>query len=329
MHYVGVDLGATNIRAVVGDEDAAVVGSARGKTPNGPTGSAVTDAVVRTIREACADASVTPATIRGAGIAAIGELDGAAGVAKNLSNLPEEVGSIQLVDPISELLETDHISLSSDTLAGAIGERYYTHPEAENLIYLTISSGIGAGVIADGKAFRGKNGNAGEIGHMTIDANGRMTCGCGRAGHWEAYCAGNNIPRFARTLFEENPVETTVPIDRDDFTAAHLFEEAGKDDFADEVIDRLAQLNTMGIANLIYAYAPSVICLGGAVALNNPELVVDPIRDRLDDVVFVDAPEVALSELGDHAVVNGALVSALTAGSLRSPSDEATGMVEA
>jgi glucokinase len=152
------------------------------------------------------------------------------------------------------------------------------------------------------------------VGHTTIDADGTMTCGCGRDGHWEAYCSGNNIPAFARTLHDDDPVETAVPLDDPEFGAADLFEHAGADAFADRVVERVAELNTLGVANLVHSYAPRVVSVGGAVALNNPERVVGAVRARLDDAVLVDVPDVRVSELGDAAVLKGALASALTGG---------------
>ncbi|HET7322772.1 MAG TPA: ROK family protein, partial [Halococcus sp.] len=96
--------------------------------------------------------------------------------------------------------------------------------------------------------------------------------------------------------------------------AADVFAYAGEDDFADQVIDRLAEWNALGVSNLVHAYAPLVVSVGGAVALNNEKLVVDPIRERLDELVMINVPEVRLTALGDDVVVEGALASALTGG---------------
>jgi glucokinase len=149
---------------------------------------------------------------------------------------------------------------------------------------------------------------------MVVDPQGHLTCGCGKDGHWEAYCSGNNIPRYARLLHEDDPVETALPIDDPGFDAADVFAHAGEDAFADHVIDQVAHWNAMGVANIIHAYAPLVVYVGGAVALHNEELVLDPVRERLDDMVFTNLPEVSLTTLGDDVVVRGALASAMTRG---------------
>ena len=348
MIYVGVDVGATNLRAVVGDETATILGSAKVPTPKGPGGVAVTEALLDAVREACAAAGVDPTTVEAAGIASIGPLDLAAGAVDNPANFPDGIGRIPLTGPLGELLDTDEVYLHNDADAGVIGERFHAERNPDDMVYLTISSGIGAGVAVDGHVLAGWDGNAGEVGHTPLDPAGGMTCGCGRDGHWEAYCSGENIPRYARRLYGMGPdgaesagggdgasdgesggaadgdstgsggtadwTDTAVPVEADSFSAADVFAHAGEDAFADHVVDRIASWNAQGVATLVQAYAPLVITIGGAVALENPELVVDPIRDRVEELAFGNVPEVRTTDLGDEVVVEGALASAISGG---------------
>jgi glucokinase len=313
-YYVGVDLGATNVRAVVADDEGTVVGSAKRATPRGPTGIAVTEAVLGVTREACEAAAVDPERVHAAGVGSIGPLDLAEGAIENPSNLPDTIDRIPLTGPLSVLLDTDRVYLHNDTTAGVIGERFYSDRNPDDMVYLTISSGIGAGVCVDGHVLTGWDGNAGEVGHMTLDPGGFMPCGCGKDGHWEAYCSGNNIPRYAYELHQEDPVDTALPVEDPDFSAVDVFEHAGHDEFADYVLDQVAHWNTMGVANVIHAYAPIVIHVGGAVATNNPGRILDPIRERLSEMVFINVPDIELTALGDEVVVRGALASAMTDG---------------
>ncbi|MCL9815661.1 ROK family protein [Natronocalculus amylovorans] len=313
-YYVGVDLGATNVRAVVANESATVLASARDRTPRGPTGIAVTEAVLSLIKKACAEAGIDPSEAVACGIGSIGPLDLAEGAVENPANLPDTIDRIPLTGPISKLLETDRVYLHNDTNAGVIGERFHSERNPDDMVYLTISSGVGAGVCVDGNVLAGWDGNAGEVGHMTLDPNGVMTCGCGLEGHWEAYCSGNNIPRYAERLHQDDPIETALPIEDPDFSAVDVFAHAGDDDFADHVIDQVAHWNAMGVANIIHAYAPLVVSIGGAVALNNPALVVEPLREKLEEMVFINIPQIQLTSLGDEVVVEGAVASAITAG---------------
>ena len=309
--YAGVDLGATNVRAVVADADGAVLGSDRRKAPHGPTGLAVTEAILACLRTACAAADVAPATVEAVGIAAAGRLDLAEGLVEP-TNIPVE--RVPLRGPVSNLVETENIHLHKDVAAGVIGERFHAERNPDDMVYLTISSGIGAGITVDGSVLRGWDGNAGEVGHMTVDPEGRRTCGCGHDGHWEAYCSGTNIPAYTRLLWQEaDRPETALPIE-DDIAAPDVFAHAREDAFAGRVVERLARWNALGLTNVVHAYAPLVVSIGGAVALNNEELVVDPIREHLDEMVMINVPEVRLTDLGDDVVVEGALASALTGG---------------
>ena len=309
MAYAGVDLGATNVRAVVADDDGTVRGQDRRPTPD-DSGIAVTEAVLGAVRSACGTAAVDPGAVRAVGVGSIGPLDLAGGAVENPANLPP-VDRIPLVGPLENLVDGP-VYLHNDTNAGVIGERFHADRNPDDMVYLTISSGIGAGVCVDGHVLSGWDGNAGEVGHVTVDHEGAMTCGCGMDGHWEAYCSGNNIPRYARHLHAALDVGTDLPLDGLD--AADVFDAAGRDPLADIVIERVARWNALGLAAVVHAYAPLVVYVGGAVALNNPDLVVEPVRERLGDLVMSNIPDLQLTTLGDDVVVRGALASAMTEG---------------
>lgn len=315
-YYGGVDLGATKIKAVVGSRDAAVIGEARRETPQGPTGIAVTEAVLDCLRSACDAAGIDPAQMAAAGIGSFGPFDLAEGMVVDPANLPETVGQIPLVGPVETLIDSENVYLHNDTTAAVIGERFHADRNPADMAYVTFSTGIGAGIAVDGHVLSGWDANAGEVGHFTVDPAGRLTCGCGRDGHWEAYASGSGIPRYARYLAESESLEdqTALPLDSEDFTAATVFEYGTDDPLAGLVIERVGRWNAIGIANLVHAYAPIVISIGGAVALNNETEVLTPIQDMLADLVMSNVPEVRLTELGDDVVVQGALASALTRG---------------
>ena len=309
MAYAGVDLGATNVRTVVADDEGTVRGQDRRRTPR-ESGIAVTEAILDSVRSACVAAGVDPREVGAVGIASIGPLDLAEGAVENPANLPA-IDWIPLTGPLENLVDGP-VYLHNDANAGVIGERFHSERNPDDMAYLTISSGIGAGVCVDGHVLSGWDGNAGEVGHITVDPDGALTCGCGIDGHWEAYCSGNNIPRYADYLHRERDLETDLPLD--DLGAADVFEATGEDPLADAVVERTAEWNALGVAMVVHAYAPLVVSVGGAVALNNPELVVDPIRERLDGLVMSNIPDVELTSLGDDVVVQGALASAMTEG---------------
>jgi len=312
-YYAGVDLGATNVRAAVADDRGRFVATHRRETPQGPSGIAVTEAVLDALRAACADAGIDPIELRATGIGSIGPLDLAAGAVDGPANLPDSIDRIPLTGPVEELVGSGPVSLHNDTNAGVIGERFYSERNPDDMVYLTISSGIGAGVAVDGEVLDGWDGNAGEVGHMVVDPEGRRVCGCGRAGHWEAYSSGENIPEYARMLADE--FDTDLPVEEPEFDAKAVFDAAGEDPLADEVIERVGRWNAIGVTHIAQAYAPLVVYVGGGVTLNNEDLVLGPIRERVDEsMVFNNVPDVQLTSLGEDVVLRGAVASALTGG---------------
>ncbi|MCU4926287.1 ROK family protein [Halobacteria archaeon AArc-dxtr1] len=314
-YYAGVDLGATNVRALVAEDDGTTVGTSRRATPHGPTGIDVTEGVLLTLREACDDAGIDPTKVVAAGIGSIGPFDLAEGMVIDPANLPDTIDRIPLTGPIEKLIDSEEVYLHNDTTAGVIGERFHAARNPDDMVYVTISSGIGAGVCCDGEILDGWDGNVGEIGHWLVDPRERLQCGCGHAGHWEAYCSGNGIPNYVRMIAEDDPtIDTDLPLEDPDFTAKDVFEHAGSDELADYAIEQVAYWNALGIANVVHAFAPILVSVGGAVAIHNEELVVDPIAERVSEMVMANVPEIRLTTLGDDVVLEGALASALTAG---------------
>lgn len=315
-YFVGVDLGATKIKAVVGTEDGTIVGRDRRPTPQGPAGIAVTEGVLDTVRTACDDAAVAPERVVALAIGSFGPFDLAEGMIVNPANLPDVIDRIPLVGPLSALVDSDNVYLHNDTTAGVIGERYHADRNPDDMVYVTFSTGIGAGITVDGTVLAGWDGNAGEVGHFTVDPAGRLECGCGRDGHWEAYASGSGIPRYTRYLADECDLreDTSLDLAADEFTAKDVFEAPHDDPLVSTVLDRVGTWNTIGIANIVHAYAPLVISVGGSVALNNEAAVLDPIREQIDGAVMSNVPEIRLTTHGDDVVVVGALASAMTSG---------------
>lgn len=326
--YAGVDLGATNVSALVAGEDGTIVGRDRRMTPTGPSGDAVSEAVTKSVVAAAEAAGIAPADIVACGVGSAGPLDPDAGVV-NSPNFGERIDRVPVVDPLQDRLDAD-VRLFNDAVAGVIGERFYATEPVQNMVYLTISSGIGAGAIVDGTVLSGVDGNAAEVGHWVVEPGG-LTCGCGLDGHWEAYCAGSNLPSHARHLHEEG-VETDLPLDSPAFSAADVFAAATADlaatgdhpaaagddlaaaddePLANQVIDACARYNARGVANLVHAYAPELIAIGGAVACNNPEQVIAPLQERVPTLVMTNVPEIRLTALGEETVVRGALAAVL------------------
>lgn len=302
---VGIDLGATNYRVAVARNDSTIERLKR-PTPDVPTGRAVIDEVIESIDEILALADLSRDAVAGIGVGSIGPLDAESGVVIAPPNLSGSIEGIPLAGPLRDAIGVP-VRVENDAIAALVAERAAMDDPPPNMAYVTFSTGVGAGIAVDGTVLRGWGGNAAEVGHFVVDPDDGRTCGCGRDGHWEAYAGGDNIPSYTRSLGDSFEGETDLPLDGSEFSAADVFDSAGEDVLADIVIHRLARWNAIGLATVTHAYAPELISIGGAVALENPELVIEPIRDRLPPLVTTRVPELRATPLGNDAVLDGGL----------------------
>lgn len=302
---VGIDLGATNYRVAVAS-DGTILERVTRQTPDAPTGRAVTDTLLETIDEVLEGANRSWESIIGIGVGSIGPLDAESGVVINPPNLSGSIEGIPLAGPLKDAIGAP-VRVENDAIAALVAERAHMEEPPPNMAYLTFSTGVGAGIAVDGHVLRGWGGNAAEVGHFVVDPDDGRPCGCGREGHWEAYAGGDNIPAYARSLGDTFEGETDLPLNDGDFTAEDVFDLAGDDILSDILIHRLGRWNAIGLATLTHAYAPELVSIGGAVALENPELVIEPIRDRLPPLVTTRVPELRATPLGHDAVLEGGL----------------------
>jgi glucokinase len=249
--------------------------------------------------------------LRGICVASPGPLDLERGLISHAANLP--FSNIPIIETMERAFDMESY-LVNDANAAGLGEWLRGAGRGHrNVFYLTISTGIGGGAIIDGRLLLGKEGNAAEVGHIVIDSLGRMKCGCGKRGHWEAYCSGSGIPAFTRFLGEElgtsgRKSEPKSPLLRGTANPARVFGEASRGDpFARQVVKELGRLNAIGVANVTNVYDPEIVTLGGGVALNNPEAILEPITGQLGDYAFNKAPKIQITPLGDDAGLLGAL----------------------
>lgn len=307
LSYIAVDIGATNIRVASGDEEGLKHKlSELTDTSRGSEG--VSLQIIRMIEE------LNVEIIR-IGIGSIGPISLSEGEITNTPNYP--FNDIPVVKPL-----TDHFGVKTtivnDCAAAVLGEQTFgAGIGVENIVYVTLSTGLGGGAIIDNNLLMGKDGNAVEVGHITVDANSRIKCGCGSYGHWEAFCGGKNMPNFARTLIQRNSWKRSLILDMTgrnlgQLTPKIIFDAAKQgDEVAKQVVHELGRINAVGFANIVNAYDPELITIGGSIALNNPELVLEPMLQHIDDYLLNRRPEIRITPLGDDIVLMGALSLAM------------------
>lgn len=269
MVFLCVDIGATNTVLGVGEEDFR-------KVEKVDTGDFLEDIV------SCVETllSMGREDVDEVAVAAAGPVD----MDEGLFCPPNiDMEKVQIREPLEKFAEVD---ILNDCAAAVFGE-YHCGETAEDLLYITISSGIGAAFITNGKLVEGWNGNFGEVGHMTVGEE--RECGCGGRGHWEAYCSGENLVEMAEELHD---FEVDYP--------REVFEEGGE-----KVLEEFRERNATALADLINLCNPEKIVFGGAVALNHFREVEKSVEMIHDEEIVNERPEVSRCGLGEHSVLHG------------------------
>jgi len=296
---LAVDLGATKIQSALISEKGKIIEKIKEKTKKeGKDGKIVTEQIVSQLKKLIKNGG----KILGIGIGSIGPIDYKRGEIKNTPNLPFK--KIPLILPLKKTFGLP-VFLLNDCNAGALGEKYFgAGKNIENLVYVTISSGIGGGAIVNGKLLLGKGGNAVEIGHMIVETKYNLLCSCKKGrGHWEAYCSGSNLPRFFKVWLKEKKIK----LSRYPKEAKEIFKMAknGEKIAKEFLLKEVGRINAKAISNLIVTYDPELITFGGAVALNNPEFILPPIRKYIDHFLPY-LPKIKITPLKEDIVLFGA-----------------------
>lgn len=278
---VGVDLGGTKIATALLTTDGDVLARVRLDTSSeeGP------EAVIRRMCQSVKDVKKEH-DILGIGVATPGPLDSEKGVVLHSPNLAGWK-NVPLRDELHERLQAE-VKVENDANAAAWGEYVFGAGRGtRHMVYITISTGIGSGLVLDGELFTGSCSFAGELGHMLIDPNGPR-CGCGNIGCWEACASGTAIGRYAREAAAAGPTkiaqlaaEEGAPI-----SAKHVFAAVRQgDQAAKEIFDKTIHYLGIGLANTIHAYNPERIVIGGGVS-NAGNLLFDAIREKTETLVM-------------------------------------------
>lgn len=307
--YAAVDIGATNVRVASGDEEGLTEKVVeRTDRENGPKG--VSAQIIRLVR------SLEIEELAAIGVGSIGPIDIGTGSIVNTPNFPFK--EIPVLEPLTFEFHVP-VRMLNDCAAAVLGEKEYGACKGlRNLVYVTLSTGLGGGAIVDGHVLIGKDGNAVEVGHLTIDPDSPLVCGCGCRGHWEAYSSGRNIPKYARLLLSEIKAEGSLLQELagggpGGITAEILFEAARRlDPTALTIVRKIGEVNAIGFADIVNVFDPQLITVGGSVALENPDLILKPILENIDRHLINRRPDIMITPLGEDAVLYGALALAMS-----------------
>ncbi len=312
---VGVDLGGTKIASALVTEDGRIAAFDVRPTAADEGQEAVLDRMEAGIRAVMAAGGVGPSDLLGIGVAAPGPCDRRTGVLTQPPNLP---GWHNV--PLKAIFEARlgvRTFLGNDANMAAQGEhRFGAGRHAQNMIYITVSTGIGGGLILDGRLYTGADGAAGEVGHMVVD-EGSVRCNCGNVGCWESLASGTALAREAVARIAGGAASSIARLARQSGSpvSAQLVYEAaqGGDPLAEELIANVAHYLGVGLMNLVHIFNPDIIVLGGGM-MQMGEMLLGPARQVLEErglELPVRRVRIVVSELGDRVGVLGAAAQVL------------------
>ncbi len=305
---IGVDLGGTLILAIRTDLAGGKGARSQRPTETEPGAEAVLNGIGSVIGEVMQE--VDPDEVLGIGIGAPGPID-ADGRIYDPPNLPG-FGDLSLSEYIRDRFGRPAFAGNDANLA-ALGEHQFGAGQGvDDMVYLTVSTGIGGGIVSGGKLLLGARGYAAEVGHQTLVADGPI-CGCGQPGHLEALASGPSIVRNAKERLEAGE-KSTITDFGDEVTSKSIAGAANAgDELAQELFAEAGFYIGLGLVNLIHILEPQRVLIGGGVSQAG-DLIFDPIRETVKQYVmspiFLDV-EILPAALGVDVGLMGAVALVL------------------
>ncbi len=312
MYYIGIDLGGTNIAAGIVDESWRIV--VKDKVPTGAhrDAEAIIDDMAALCKDLLRQADMTVDQIAYAGIAAPGSIDPENGVIVYSNNIPFH--NVAIREKLIEKLGVKTVLLENDANAAAYGEAIAGAAKGSKYsVMITLGTGVGGGIILDGKVYSGFNYAGAEIGHTVIQKDGQP-CTCGRKGCFEAYASATALIRMTKEKMQSCPDSLMWKLNPDlskvsgktAFSAMKQGDKAGA-----EVVETYIDYLACGLANTINIFQPNVLCIGGGVC-NEKDYLLKPLLEKIESETYGDnsdpakSTQIRIAELGNDAGIIGA-----------------------
>ena len=308
-YYVGIDLGGTNIVAGVVDENYNILNKASMKTNCPRPSEEIAADMAECALQAIQNAGLTPEQVEWIGIGTPGLANSATGIIEYSNNLG--FVNVPMVKWISEKTGCPAF-IENDANAAAYGEYVAGAAKgAVNAVCITLGTGVGGGIVVDGKIYAGSNFAGAEIGHTVLQMDG-PPCTCGRKGCFEVYSSATGLVRMTKEAMAEHPesIMHKMAEEKGKVTARTAFDamRAG-DAAAKSVVDFYIKALAAGITNTINIFQPDVLCIGGGVC-NEGDALLLPVKELVAKEVYTrnseKNTEIVIAKLGNDAGIIGA-----------------------
>lgn len=306
-YIYGIDLGGTTVKMGLFDNEGNIITKWEIVTRKEDNGSYILPDIAASIKEKNNEESISVEDITGIGIGVPGPVteDGRVLKCVNLG-----WGIFSVADELSRLTGVANVKAGNDANVAALGEQWRGGGKGFNsIVMVTLGTGVGGGVIQNGKIVTGCNGAAGEIGHLKVNPHETAICGCGGRGCLEQYSSATGIMRHARELVSSTEEESYLrQFETEKITGKEIFDayKAG-DKLASQVVERFAQFLGLGLSHVAAVIDTEAFVIGGGVSKNG-QVVIDVIRGEYEkNVMFaLKGKEFRLAELGNDAGMYGA-----------------------
>lgn len=280
MNYLGIDIGGSNIAAAIVRSDYSVAGRAKTKVRKGISEAEFCDDIAAAALAAAEAAGVSISDVEYCGVGCPGVINSRSGVLEYAGNLGFK--KLPLGSEISARLGIP-VHVENDANCAALGEVCAgAAGDAESALVVTVGTGIGGGIVINGRIYSGVNGIAGEIGHMTLFPGGEP-CACGRKGCWEVYASATALKRQTCQAMQAHPESLmwkyAPGIDRVSGKTAFKAQRDG-DAVADQVVRQYIYYLSEGIINCVNMLQPEVVCIGGGVS-NEGDALLEPLMEQV------------------------------------------------
>lgn len=316
-YYIGVDIGGTKVLSALVDSKGKMINKVQVPTEADKGEEVIISNTVNSIKQVIENSEIKKSKVKRIGVGSPGPLDIKKGMIIENSNL--SWSNVPIVKILEKIIGIPVI-LENDANAAALGENLFgAGKDADNIIYITISTGIGGGIIIDRNIFHGGKGNAGEIGHMTLVPDSNYQCGCGNYGCFEAVASGTAIARRGKEVLTKNKDSLIVKYSNNkaDLIDAPLIAKAARDGDREaiEIYQLTGRLLGVGIANIVNLFDPEIVVLGGGV-MHSKDLFYSELNDSLKERALqynLKNLEIKEAKLGKDTGVMGAVAVAMNA----------------